>query len=107
MNVTDNISRLTSIPLRYIEKIFSLEQDYICYAIQQAFCEKQNNVDIDIGIGTLSILVENENVYYKFLPSQSLENDIQHTVSINEAPMIKKLEENIKDKVLNAYKELL
>lgn len=107
MNVIESISKLTSIPLRYIEKIFSLEQDYVCYAIQQAFCEKQNNVDVDIGIGTLSILVENENIYYKFLPSQSLETDIQHTVSVNEAPIIKKLEENIKEKVLNAYKELL
>ena len=107
MNIVDNISKLTGIPLKYIDKIFQLEQDYICYNIQQSFCNKQNNVDIDIGIGTLSIMVEEDNILYKFIPSISLENDVKKTILTNEAPIIKKLESNIKEKVLNAYKDLI
>lgn len=107
MDIINNTSKLTGVPLKYIEKIYSIEQDYICYAIQQAFINKQNQIDIDIKIGTLSILIEEDKIYYKFIPSESLELDINTTILTKECPMIKKLETNIKEKVLNAYKDLL
>ena len=105
--ISEDIAKLTGLSISCINKILQLEQDCICYAVQEALIDKRKYVDINIGIGILSLNIGEEELQYKFIPSQSLENDIITTTKNKQAPIIRNLENNIKNKILNAYKELL
>lgn len=105
--VSEDIAKLTGLSINCINNIFRMEQECICYDVQESLLEKKKYTDIDIGIGLLTIYVEDESIQYKFIPSHSLEEDILATVNCGEAPIIHHLEESIKSKILSAYKELL
>lgn len=105
--ISTDIAKLTGLSINCINSILTIEQDCICYAVQESLLSKKKYADIDIGIGLLTIYVEDDSIQYKFIPSHSLEEDILSTVNSGEAPMIHRLEDNLKNKILNAYKELL
>mgnify|MGYP003304975037 FL=1 len=62
---------------------------------------------MDLGIGILYIKFEGNEVKYKFIPSKKLEENISFTVLHKQSPLVFSLETALKDRIENAYKELL
>ena len=102
-NLIADLSCTTAVHKSTLEKIAQKAIYCICHDVEQ------NNKDItviDTGIGTLSILVDGDNVKYKFIPSKKLEESINETIISGESPIIHELENAIKNKIACAYKEL-
>lgn len=105
MKIADDISKLTTIPVEEVEYIINTINDCICYDLQESIKNKDEFIDIDIGIGTLCLDVKTDTIEYKFIPSTNLENNIKYTIDNNCCPLIKKLETSLRNKIYGAYKE--
>lgn len=105
MNIIEDISKLSTIPQQEVELVFELYKDCICYDIQEMLKNRENHIDINIGIGLLILDIANDELRYKFIPSNSFEKDIKYTLENNQCPLIDKMEENLHNKIVGAYKE--
>ena len=106
-NMIEDISKLTTIQKEYLDSLIVKSEWCICSYIENTILNKENITKIDIGIGSLSILVEDNTIKYKFIPSKELESAIRTTVIDDKNPLKFKLEKTLVDKITNIYKELL
>lgn len=104
--IEEDISKLSTIPLQEVQYIFNFIDDCICYNLQESLKNKEENIDIDIGIGTLILGIDDDMLKYKFIPSNKLENNIKYTLDNGHCPLIDKAEESLQTKILGVYKEL-
>lgn len=61
---------------------------------------------IDIGFGKLCILIEDDDVFYKFIPSRKFEENLAHTITHKSSPLIEKADDLLVQKIKNTYKDL-
>lgn len=106
-NMIEDISKLTTIQKEYLDSLVAKSEWCICSYIENSILNKESITKIDIGIGSLSILVEDNTIKYKFIPSKELESAIRTTVVDDKNPLKFKLEKVLVDKITNIYKELL
>jgi len=106
-DLTKDISILTTIKEDYLDNLIKKSEWCICSYVEETILKKENITKIDIGIGSLSILVEDNSIKYKFIPSEELENSIRTTIINDKNPLKLKLEKVLVDKITNVYKELL
>lgn len=102
-NVIDDMSTITTIDKNKLKKFIDFEECCIANCIN----EREDGVSIiDIGIGTLSILVEHNKISYKFIPSESLRRKVLSTTKgkNNVADRIEKVARRI---TLDAYKDVM
>lgn len=110
VNIKDlntDLSIVTTIPKLTLEK---LNQNAICCItsfVAESLLDEETITNIDIGIGILTIKVEDNCVKYSFTPNSMLENQITDSVLYGDVPIIKKLEDSIVNKIVHTYKELL
>lgn len=102
-----DISTITTIPVLTLEKLIDRAQWIICDSIENSLQNKENVVEIDIGLGKLIIKVETDNVFYKFIPSNSFEKDIIDTVVNKKNPLQINAEESLGKKFATIYKEFI
>ena len=106
-DLTKDISILTTIKEDYLDNLIKKSEWCICSYVEETILKKENITKIDIGIGSLSILVEDNSIKYKFIPSEELENSIRTTIINDKNPLKLKLEKVLVDRITNVYKELL
>ncbi len=106
-NVIEDISTLTTIKSDYLNSLVKKSEWCICSYVEETLLKKENITKIDIGIGYLSILIEDNTIKYKFIPSEKLEDAIRKTIIDDKNPLKLKLEKVLVDKITNVYKELL
>lgn len=104
-NALKDLSTITTIPYQTLQKLFDKLSWVICDAVSNV---KENNSDyysIDVGIGELDIYVGQEEVSYRFIPSDTLSKSINETVNEGNNPLTKNIEEAVVKKIVNAYKD--
>ena len=106
-NIIVDVSKLTKVPMEIIESMSALEEDCISHCVMESMLKKESLTSVDIGIGTLYILVEDSAVKYKFIPSTMLESKVNETLKTKKSSLIKKGEKSLKTKIEGAYKNLL
>ena len=102
----DDLSLLTTIPKGVLEKLITKSIDTICYDVREQQLQNSPITEVDIGIGILYIKLEDDNIMYKFIPSEVLENKVLKTVNKQYKPVCGLAEESLKKRIMNAYKEL-
>lgn len=105
-NLNQDLSQLTTVPKLQLDNMVKTSLDIICHNVQESLSAKETITTIDIGIGTLYIKVEGEEIKYKFIPSHRLENGIKYTVTTGESPLIDAVANVLKDRICNTYKDL-
>lgn len=109
-DIVSDLSTLTTIPEKTLEKLGAKVIYCICDALAESLAENQDKdrpVDIDLGIGTLSLIKSDDSVKYKFIPSEALETSVKQTV-LNERNLLEDaLEKSFVEKITNVYKDLL
>lgn len=105
--LNSDISKITGIPKLSLDKL----SDRACFCIAHAVLESQiegNNLsDIDIGIGRLYIkLIDNE-LKYKFIPSNHLDELISVSIKSKSSPVVSELDKLLKERIENTYGKLL
>ena len=106
-NVIEDLSRLTSVNQSTLEKMVQKSIYSICDCVENTMMSLEENVTVlDIGIGTLSILVEGDEIQYKFIPSKKLESCLISTCIDGKSPLVDIIDKSIKAKINIAYKDL-
>ena len=102
-----DLSCLTTIPKDSLDRL----SDKMIYCITDAVAEArktgQDVVDIDIGIGTLSIGMADDEAKYKLVPSDSLKSAVRSAIVEEQNLLERKLEQALVAKITSTYKDLL
>lgn len=101
-----DISSLTNIKYSIINKLKEISEECICDYVLEAILKNDDLIEIDIGIGKISILVLEDGVEYSFRPSSSLEKSISKTILDDENILVDKVEKGLSNRLLSTYKEL-
>lgn len=106
-NAVEDISVLTTIPLKTLYKLTDKCNECICNDVLESKTSNDITSIIDIGIGKLNINVTPKDITYTFVPSKELEIKLLNTIKNNESPLIKDIENSLTTKILNTYKDLI
>lgn len=101
----NELSTLSTLPKSIIKSLFDNECDIIGHKVFETIINNENLCEVDIGIGTL-ILDISDNICYKFIPSQDLEDTLISVVNTNDDCLTKKIENVLSEKIINTYKDL-
>lgn len=107
VNVTQDVSTLTTIPDKSLNKLLSKFIYVINDAVAEARINKQSVVDLNIGLGILSLEIGQDELKYKFVPSKNLEETLKATVLEERNLLEDALETSLVEKLTTAYKDLL
>lgn len=105
--LSTDIANITGISKFALDTLTDRACACICHNVLESTLAKENLTEIDIGIGILYIKCEEDKVRYKFVPSNKMEEAITSTLVNKESPVALKLELSLKNRIENAYKDLL
>lgn len=106
-NLTEDISKLTTIPEWQLQKLQQISKQDICQCIVDTILEKENVCKVDIGIGTIIIGVCGDEVQYKFIPDKQFEQMVIDSVNGDREFLRENIEISNNMRMLRIYKELL
>lgn len=106
INLIKDLSNLTDIPEKYLNKINTNELYIINDGVYNSIKSGKGVEEFDIGIGTLVIGVDGNTLKYKFIPSTELENSLKFTVKTNKNSLKISLEKSLVNKILELYEDL-
>ena len=106
-SMSDDLALLTTIPKKNFDSIFDYETYIICHNMSEQLNDKNKICTIDIGIGTLYIKPSKDEIKYKFVPNQKLDTYVKNTLLTGESALTVTVEEAVKNRILNTYKDLL
>lgn len=106
-NLIEELSVLTTIPEDALNRL----RNKAMWCIVDSFVEDKlidkNESKVDIGIGTLVINDEEDCIYYKFIPNETLEQAIIQASIKKRSPLENNLEKGLASKIINTYKDIL
>ena len=102
-----DLASLTTIPRELIDKLIAIAEFNICHGVFEGITEKKNPVELDIGIGILYIKYEGNDVKYKFIPSQRLEEEVNEVLISRRSPIMSKSTKQLSSRIQAAYKEFI
>lgn len=105
-DVLKDLSILTAIPYSSLQKVLLKINDIICHDIKEAYYQGEELLELDIGIGKLTLSLINDVISYAFVPSAQLEKKIIDSFNSSDDALITQLEQSVKNKIINSYKEL-
>ena len=99
--LSKDLSVLTGISEQSIKKLAEKSIYCICNSVEDMIYSRDDELLIDIGIGSLKILVVDK---YKFIPCSKLENSISKTVVNEQNELVDILESSLVTKIEDVYK---
>lgn len=103
----NDLSKVTNIPEPLLDKLITKIRAIICDDVLDASLEKSNLVEIDVGIGTLTISIEDNNLKYRFTPSELFNDNIVSTIVELKSPVKDGVSTTLASKIQGLYEELL
>jgi len=79
-NLSNDLAVITSTDKKLFDKLVQNANYCICDYLESMALNNENLCEIDIGIGTLKIKVNEDTVTYSFIPSAQLETNIINTL---------------------------
>lgn len=102
--LSKDLSVLTGISEQSIKKLAEKSIYCICNSVEDMLYSRDEELLIDIGIGSLKILVVDNVVKYKFIPCSKLENSVSKTVVNEQNELVDILESSLVTKIEDVYK---
>lgn len=102
-----DLSKITNIPEPLLDKLINKIRAIICDDVLEASLEKNNIIEIDVGIGTLTICIDDNNLRYRFTPSSIFNDNITATIVDLKSPVKEGTSITLASKVQEMYEELL
>ena len=78
----------------------------IAHIVMESLLENKDISEIAIGIGILKICNKDNELRYKFIPSETLNNKVISTIKNGGSPVAKRVNEKLGQRINNAYKDL-
>ena len=102
-----DLSSLTLIKDKIFDKLTSTSELCIGDYLNELDLVGEDVLHINIGIGTISMLVIDDEIQYAFKPSTTLESTIIHTIENKQSPLVTAAEINLDTKITSTFKELI
>lgn len=102
-----DLSSLTLIPKASIEKLAAQLPYIICQGLLESKIKNDPYVSVDIGFGQINLTYNNNELLYKFIPNVKAENMFVDTLVNDKSPLETQIEEGVRHRIMNVYKELL
>lgn len=106
-SLIEDLSQITTIPVVNFNQITKKSKYCICDCIQSEILDGNDCVDIQIGIGTLSIKVTDSEIQYRFVPTEDFEEDIKTVVLDHKNPLQQLAEKKLSSRILKCYKDYI
>jgi hypothetical protein len=107
MVTTNDICTMTNIPKNSLINLFRKFESIIVDDVYQTQLKGDDISMIDLQIGTLYIQIDNDEIHYRFKPSDKLDSSIRETLKTGNSPVVTELGRCIQQSIFNVYKELL
>ena len=101
-----DVSILTTIPEKTLAKMFQKFIYCICQTVLEDITDEKEITELNIGLGTLYIKHDSNDIKYKFVPSNDLEKGVNLTVTKKLNLMENTLNTVLAKKFMNVYKDL-
>ena len=106
-DIVKDTSNITTISEKTLHKLLTKAIYCMTDATVDTLLAENDIVDLDIGIGILSIKLEKDTLLYKFTPSSELESAIKESV-LNERNLLEDaFDSALVERVTNTYKDLI
>ena len=106
-SIIADLSKLTLTPKETLQHYVDLSIDCLSFGAGESLSNGEQTYTADIGLGTISILILEDCVKYKFIPSKQFMDAIETSLK-GESPLLeRRIEDRLSKKILTAYKELL
>ena len=105
--LTEEMSALTSISKRNLDKLSEVYIYCIVEFIKETVLADETVTDIDLGFGKLLIDSSNNNLRFKFVPSAKLVEESVNSVKHKQNLLDIALESSLINKIENAQKDIL
>jgi len=106
-NLNEDLSQITTIPTRQLDKL----DERRCYCINNAVVETlnegKNSLEINIGLGYLTVEKVDQGIRYLFKPSKALEESVKQAFQGKRSELIEATASTLIDRITNAYKDLI
>lgn len=106
-SLQDDLKTLTNISSDVIDKLVNKILYIICDDVLDTHLNNNTVTDIDIGIGVLSICVDNNQIKYRFKPSALVECSVKNTIVDLKSPVKERAAKTLASKINEMYEELL
>lgn len=107
VNLIQRLASLTTIPEKNFIKLNEKSELIIANAANSALHSGVTDLEVDIGIGTVYIKIEDNQILYKYEPSASLERYMKKAVVDDRDFLTEVVEKSLSNRILNAYKDLV
>lgn len=107
INIIKDLSILSNISEKHITRVVNHIYYIINDAIVEANLKGENIVEIDLGIGILTIELLETSVRCKFKPSDKLVDNIEKTTITNTNPLKEQLKVNVVNQMKEVYKDFI
>lgn len=85
--LTKDLAELICVDKHVIDKLAQNVNYCICNYVEKAMLDNESVCKIDIGIGELTLVIENDSMTWHFTPSQELENEVVTTLETQQNPL--------------------
>lgn len=106
-DIVSDISVLTTAPEKTLRNLCLKGSECICHDVLESLQASEIETVVDIGIGTIKIIVDNDEIHYKFTPSNQLEAMLINTIQNNHDPLVTDIEDKLYSRIINTYKDLI
>lgn len=107
IDLIERLSALTTIQSSAFTKLSDITTCIASDGVEESLIAKDGKCDIDIGIGTLSLILSENEIRYKFVPSAKFEEAVTNTVVNGQNLLVATVEEVLKDRLTHIYKDLI
>lgn len=106
-NLTKDISALTGLSVTSLNEVMNKASMCVAHGVYESILTGDNEVEIDVGIGTLVVRVCDDVVKYRFEPSKSLEQNLVDVVNKKTSPLLERANDTLRERIKRTYKEIV
>jgi len=103
----EDISAITTLPIKTLDRLFDKGAECICHSVLESKLNGESVCSIDISVGEIKVIISNDTISYRFIPSNKLEAMLVDTIVNNNDPLVKDIEDTLINRILNTYKDLV
>lgn len=108
MSINKDLSTLTTLPEETIEYLSKYMKYVHSHEIATQMLENGGNIyELTLFEGTLFIKIENDNVSYKFVPSDKFNEIVVDTILNKKSLLVDDMADKLKNVLMKAYKDVL
>ena len=106
-DLISDLSLITTIPNKTLQRLCDKGTECICHDVLETIQSEETSTDIDISVGTIKIIIEDDELHYRFIPSRRLEEMLVNSIGSGEDPLVACIENSLSSRILNTYKDLI